>query len=90
LVNYDEELLILSVPEEEEVSISDISKIIAKNMGYKDLIIYDERYSDGQYKKTADNRRFMKLYGSYNFTNIEEGMRKTVEWFIVNYATSRK
>jgi GDP-L-fucose synthase len=90
LVNYDEELLILSVPEEEEVSISDISNIIAKNMGYKDLIIYDERYSDGQYKKTADNRRFMKLYGSYNFTNIEEGMRKTVEWFIVNYATSRK
>jgi len=90
LVNYDEELIILSVPEEEEVSISDIAKIIAKNMGYKDLIIYDERYSDGQYKKTADNRRFMKLYGSYNFTNIEEGMRKTVEWFIANYATSRK
>jgi GDP-L-fucose synthase len=90
LLNYDDELLILSVPEQDEVSISDVAKIIAKHMGYKNLIIYDEGYSDGQYKKTADNRRLKELYGSYNFTNIDEGIRKTVEWFVGNYATSRK
>jgi GDP-L-fucose synthase len=90
LLNYDNELLILSVPEQDEVSISDVAKIIAKHMGYKNLIIYDEGYSDGQYKKTADNRRLQELYGSYNFTNIDEGIRKTVEWFVGNYATSRK
>lgn len=90
LLNYDDELLILSVPEQDEVSISDVAKIIAKHMGYKNLIIYDEGYSDGQYKKTADNRRLQELYGSYNFTNIDEGIRKTVEWFVGNYATSRK
>ena len=90
LLNYDEELLILSVPENEEVSISDIAKIIAKYMGYKNMIIYDERYSDGQYKKTADNSRLLDLYGNYKFTQIEEGIRKTVEWFVTNYAKSRK
>jgi GDP-L-fucose synthase len=90
LLNYDKELLILSVPEHDEVSISDVAKIIAKHMGYNDMIIYDEGYSDGQYKKTADNSRLQELYGSYNFTNIEEGIQKTVEWFIRNYATSRK
>ena len=90
LCNYDGELLILSVPEHDEVSISDVAKIIAKHMGYKDLIIYDEGYSDGQYKKTADNRRLLDLYGSYNFKNIDEGIRKTVEWFVTNYANSRK
>jgi len=90
LLNYDKELLILSVPEQDEVHISDVAKIIAKNMGYKDLTIYDEGYSDGQYKKTADNSRLQELYGSYNYTNIEEGIQKTVEWFVANYANSRK
>ena len=90
LFNFDEQLLILSVPEHDEVSISDVAKIIAKHMGYKDLIIYDEGYSDGQYKKTADNRRLLDLYGSYNFKNIDEGIQKTVEWFVANYANSRK
>ena len=90
LLNYDDELLILSVPERDEVSISDVAKIIAKHVGYKNLIIYDEGYSDGQYKKTADNSRLQELYGVYNFKNIYEGIRKTVEWFMSNYATSRK
>ena len=90
LFNFDEQLLILSVPEHDEVSISDVAKIIAKHMGYKDLIIYDEGYSDGQYKKTADNRRLLDLYSSYNFKNIDEGIQKTVEWFVANYANSRK
>lgn len=90
LLNYEDELLILSVPEKHEVSISDVAKIIAKHMDYKNLIIYDEGYSDGQYKKTADNRRLEEMYGRYNFKNIDEGIRKTVEWFVGNYATSRK
>jgi GDP-L-fucose synthase len=90
LRNYDDELLILSVPENNEVSISDVAKLIAKHIGYKDLIIYDEGYSDGQYKKTADNSRLQELYGVYNFKNIDEGIRKTVEWFVTNYAKSRK
>jgi GDP-L-fucose synthase len=90
LLNYDGELLILSVPGQAEVHISDVAKIIAKHMGYKDLIIYDEGYSDGQQKKTADNRLLQEIYGRYNFTNIDEGIRKTVEWFVANYANSRK
>ena len=90
LRNYDDELLILSVPEINEVSISDIAKLIAKHIGYNDRIIYDERYSDGQYKKTADNRLLQELYGIYNFKNIDEGIRKTVEWFVLNYTKTRK
>ena len=90
LLNYDDELLILSVPERNEISISNVATIIAKYMGYKNMIIYDERYSDGQYKKTVDDSRLQELYGSYNFTNIDEGIKKTVDWFVSNYAKSRK
>ena len=35
--------------------------MIAKEFNYEDKIIFDTSYSDGQYKKTADNSKLMKL-----------------------------
>ena len=90
LRDYDGETIILSVSERAEISISDIAMLIAKHVGYKDLIIYDEKFSDGQYKKTADNTRFIEQQGDYKFTDIGDGIKKTVEWFLINYANSRK
>ena len=90
LQNYDDETIILSVSESAEISIADIAKLIAKHMDYKGLILYDERFSDGQYKKTADNSRFIEKHGAYKFTDIGDGIEKTVKWFLLNYANSRK
>ena len=90
LQNYDDETIILSVSESAEISIADIAKLIAKHMDYRDLILYDERFSDGQYKKTADNSRFIEKHGAYKFTDIDDGIEKTVKWFLLNYANSRK
>ena len=90
LQNYDDETIILSVSESAEISIADIAKLIAKHMDYRGLILYDERFSDGQYKKTADNSRFIEKHGAYKFTDIDDGIEKTVKWFLLNYANSRK
>ena len=90
LQNYDDETIILSVSESAEISIADVAKLIAKHMDYKGLILYDERFSDGQYKKTADNSRFIEKHGAYKFTDIGDGIEKTVKWFLLNYANSRK
>jgi nucleoside-diphosphate-sugar epimerase len=54
-------------------------------MDYTDLIIYDDKFSDGQYKKTADNSRFIEKHGDYKFTEIGDGIKKTVDWFLLNY-----
>jgi len=58
LFNYNQkDNLILSVDEEDEVSISDIASYIAEEFNYKESMIYDTSFSDGQYKKTASNKK---------------------------------
>ena len=91
LENYtDLNPIILSVGEQDEISICDIAKKIAKKFNYLDYIIFDESQSDGQYKKTASNSKLMNLIGNFEFTKIEEGLDKTIEWFIKNYNSLRK
>ena len=85
----DKDNIILSVCEKDEVSIKDIGLLIAKKFNYEN-IIFDTSKSDGQYKKTADNAKLMNLIGNYDFTNINEGISKSIEWFILNYDNCRK
>lgn len=85
----EKENIILSVSEEEEVSIEQIALSIAKSFDYENLQ-FDTSYSDGQYRKTADNTKLMKLIKEYKFTKIEDGIKKSVNWFIKNYNQCRK
>ena len=90
LYNYDhKDSIILSCCEKDEVSIADVAKCIAKSFDYEGMIEFDETYSDGQFKKTADNSKLIKLIGNYKFTNLEEGIKKSVSWFIDNYPNCR-
>lgn len=84
------ESIILSVGESDEISIGDVAKIIAIKFDYIDNIAFDLSKSDGQYKKTADNSKLINLIGNFEFTKIEEGLNKTIEWFINNYDKCRK
>jgi nucleoside-diphosphate-sugar epimerase len=77
---------ILSTGENEEVSIKELATLIAKCFDYENRIVFDENYSDGQYKKTVSNRKIKELVKKENpdfhFTSIKEGIQKTVNWFI--------
>ena len=53
--------IILSVNEKEEISIKNVAIEIAKCFNYEHMLKFDESYSDGQYKKTADNSKLMNL-----------------------------
>ena len=76
---------------DEEVSINHIAQLIAKNYNYEDNLYFDDSYSDGQYKKTANNQKLKCLYGNkLKFTNIETGIEKSVKWFTKNYDMARK
>ena len=87
---HEKDNIILSVNEKEEISIKKIAEEIAKNFNYLHMIEFDTTFSDGQFKKTADNSKFIKLYGEYQFINIEDGIKKSVKWFIDNYDNCRK
>ena len=91
LENYNKkDSLILSVGEKEEVSIKKVASEIAKAFDYSSMMTFDTTFSDGQFKKTADNSKLLNLIGEYNFTSIEKGIKSSVDWFINNYEICRK
>jgi GDP-L-fucose synthase len=91
LKNYDSpDPIILSVDEQEEVSIKQLAEEIAEAMEFKGQLLYDSKAADGQYKKTASNAKLRKLNPSFKFTPIKDGISKTVKWFVDNYSTLRK
>jgi GDP-L-fucose synthase len=90
LIEYeDKDSIILSVGENDEVSIKQVAMEIAKQFNYEYMVEFDETYSDGQFKKTADNSKLMSLK-KFSFTKIEDGIKKTVDWFLKNYNECRK
>jgi GDP-L-fucose synthase len=71
----------------DEYSIEQVSIIINKSFGNK--LVFNNRYADGQYRKTSDNRKLIK-HINFQFTDLNTGIEQTVEWFISNYNTLRK
>jgi len=89
LENFREKTpLILSV--KDEISIEKVAILISKEFNYEYRMKFDTSFSDGQFKKTADNTKLMNLIGDFQFTPIEEGIKNSVKWFIENYDTARK
>jgi GDP-L-fucose synthase len=84
------EPLILSVGEEDEVSIKDAALAVAEGMGYQGEVVFDTSKSDGQHKKTASNAKLMQLYPDFKFTPFTEAVRHTCAWLKENYETARK
>jgi GDP-L-fucose synthase len=80
-IEYNETIIISP---EEEISILDISTIIANKFEYIDRMKFDISKPDGQHKKTASNKRLRNIIPDYKFTDIKEGLNKTIDWFLEN------
>ena len=86
----DPEPIILSVDEEDEISIAEVGRMIAGQMGLpEERIVYDTTRADGQFKKTASNRKLRAYLPSYKFTRIEDGLKATCEWLKRNADSAR-
>ena len=82
--NENDDNIILSVPENDEVSIKDVGTFIAKSFDYENNIVFDTSFSDGQYKKTVSAEKLLNKINDFKFTNIKDGIEKTVRWFEEN------
>ena len=80
----------LSVDESHEVSIKDVALSVAKAMKFDGEVIFDTSKADGQFKKTACNKKLRSFRPDYKFTTMDEGIQKAVDWFVVNYESARK
>ena len=67
-----------------EISVRDLVDLIAKLTGFKGKIIWDKTKPDGQPRRMLDVSKAEKEFGFKAKTNLEEGLKKTIDWFIVS------
>lgn len=82
--------IILSVGEEDEVSIKEAAESIVECMDFKGEVIFDTSKSDGQFKKTASNRKLKNCLPKFTFTPFKQAIKESCDWFVMNYDIARK
>ena len=64
-----------------EISIRDLAALIAEMTGFSGRIVWDAALPNGQPRRMLDVSRAAKEFGFRAATTLEEGLRRTVEWF---------
>jgi GDP-L-fucose synthase len=68
----------------EEVTIKELAKMIATEVGFSGEIVWDKTKPNGQPRRRLDVGRAKELFGFQAEHRVGEGIPKTVEWFLAN------
>jgi GDP-L-fucose synthase len=68
----------------EEISIQDLAKIVAKEVGFTGEIVWDTTKPNGQPRRCLDVSRAKALFGFQAAHRLREGIANTVDWFLAN------
>jgi GDP-L-fucose synthase len=71
----------INIGSDSEISILELSELIRKIVGFEGKIECDTQKPDGMMRRIVDSGRIHQL-GWYAKTNIEEGIRRTYEYFL--------
>ena len=75
---YQHRLPVINVGTNEEISIKNLSNLIAKFARYKGKIEFDHKSPDGTYRKGLDSSKIRDL-GWYPRIKLEDGLKKVIE-----------
>lgn len=64
-----------------EISIKDLTELIAEITGFTGKIVWDSSQPDGQPRRCLDTTKAFKEFGFKAKTTFREGLVKTVEWY---------
>ncbi len=78
---YEQEISHINIGAGVDVQISELANIIKGIVGYEGGIDYDATKPDGTPRKLMDVSRLNKLGWKYTIS-LEDGLRKTYEWFL--------
>ena len=67
-----------------EIKICELASEIAEQMGFSGEIFYDSSKPDGQPRRCLDTNKAKELLGFEAKTSFQEGLKKTIEWFLRN------
>ncbi len=68
-----------------EISIKDLANLIAKLTGFKGKIVWDKTKPDGQPRRMLDVSKAEKEFGFRAKTGLEDGLKKTIDWFVSTF-----
>jgi GDP-L-fucose synthase len=71
-----------------EISIKDLAELIARLAGFEGEVVWDASQPDGQPRRCLDTSRASEQFGFTAETYLEDGLRKTVDWYVTNKAGS--
>ncbi|HEX2196661.1 MAG TPA: GDP-L-fucose synthase [Actinomycetota bacterium] len=69
---------------DQEVAIADLAEMIAKLTGFEGTLEWDTTKPDGQPRRAVDATRARELFGFEARTPLEEGLRRTIDWYRAN------
>lgn len=64
-----------------EISIKDLSELIARLAGFSGRFVWDTNKPNGQPRRALDVSRAEKYFGFRAKMPFEEGLRRTIEWY---------
>ncbi|KAE9383689.1 NAD(P)-binding protein [Gymnopus androsaceus JB14] len=90
LREYDDvDPVILSVSEDEEITVKQVADAIVKAMEFNGTYTFDTSRPEGQFRKPASNKKLLSLIGEFEFTPFEIALKQSVDWFLENYDNAR-
>jgi GDP-L-fucose synthase len=73
-----------------EISIRQLTEMIAERVGFDGDVVWDTDKPDGQPRRALDTTRAEKEFGFVAQTGFEEGLQKTIDWYIEHVAQTTK
>ncbi len=67
-----------------EISIKELTKLIAKLTGFSGKIVWDKSKPDGQPKRKLETSKAMKEFGFTARTDMKTGLIQTIDWYKKN------
>jgi len=71
-----------------EISISRLAETIAGLTGFQGRIVWDTSQPNGQPRRRLDTTRAWEEFGFRAATSFEDGLKKTIAWFLENRKTA--
>ncbi len=72
----------------DEITISALTELIAKLVGFKGQILWDTSKPDGQPRRCLDTTRALREFGFKATTSLTEGLQKTISWYKTKYVAN--
>lgn len=63
------------------ISVKELAELIARIVGYAGKLVFDPSKPDGTAYKVMSNERCRKIFRWIPLTKLEDGIRKTYEWY---------